>query len=159
MAHKYHHSSNKTQLFYNVFENTISRPITIAVSPVLLVMAVLLAYGIIWFERFGTDQKRTIRNKFVSQSLWVVVVILPMIILSDIFRYTLGPLPAHFCFFQVVFKNYFFTQSLCFLDAMIAARYALIFWTKNPSSVNDDFWGTFITIWIHIFSITANFSR
>ena len=150
---------NNSQLFYHVFENKVAHIISLTVSPLITILSSFLAYGIIWFERFGTDQKRTIVNKFVSQGVWAVVIILPMIILSDIFRYTLGPLPAQFCFFQVVFKNYFFTQSLCFLDAMIAARYALIFWTKNPSSVNDDFWCIFITCWIYIFNITANFSR
>ena len=150
---------NNSQLFYNVFENQAAHLLSVTVSPLLTIFSSLLAYGIIWFERFGSDQKRTIVNKLLSQSLWTVVIQLPMIIFSDILRYTLGPLPPQFCFFQVVIKTSFFTQSLCFIDALIVARYALVFWTKNPASVNDDFWCTFISIWIYIFNIAANFSR
>ena len=150
---------NNSQLFYNVFENKVAHIISCTVSPLITILSVLLAYGIIWFERFGTDQKRTIVNKFVSQSLWLAVVQVPIFMLSDILRYTIGPLPAQFCFFQVVLKNSVFTQNLCYFDAMIAARYAIIFWTKNPASINDGFWCTYVSIWIYIINITANFSR
>ena len=150
---------NNSQLFYNVFENKVAHIISCTVSPLITILSVLLAYGIIWFERFGTDQKRTIVNKFVSQSLWLAVVQVPMLVLVDILRYTLGPLSAQFCFFQVVFKNCVFTQNLCYFNAMIAARYAIIFWTKNPASINDGFWCTYVSIWIYIINISANFSR
>ena len=149
---------NNTQLFQNVFENKIIS-LLLTLSPFLLVLSMLSAYGIIWFERFGTDQKRTIINKLVSDSLWIVVIQLPLIMLSDFVRYLLGPLNPHFCFFQVVFKASAFTQILCYFDAMIVAKYALIFWTKNPWSINDDFWSRYVSICIYIFSYTANFAR
>ena len=159
MACIYQNSSNKTQLFYNVFENTMSRPIIIPVSLVLLVSAVLLAYGIIWFERYGTDQKRTVVNKLISHGLWVAAIQLPFMLLSDVVRYVFGPLPTQFCFSQVVFKNAVLLQSLLFLDAITVARYLLIFWTKNPASINDDFWASYISVWIYIFSFVANYTR
>ena len=151
--------TNQTQLFYNVFENTFSSQISIAVSLVLLVLAVLLGYGIIWFERFGTDQKRTVMNKLISHGLWVAVIQMPFILLSDLLRYMFGPLPTQFCFFQIVFKNAVLSQSLLYLDAITVARYLLIFWTKNPGYVKDDFWTLFVSIWIYIFSFVTNFTR
>ena len=151
--------TNQNQLFYNVFENAISRPISIALSLVLLVLAVLLGYGIIWFERFGTDQKRTVMNKLISHGLWVAVIQMPLILLSDLLRYMFGPMPTQFCFFQIVFKNALLSQSLLYLDAITVARYLLIFWTKNPGFVKDDFWSLFISIWIYIFSFVTNFTR
>ncbi len=152
-------SSNQSQLFYNVFENPWSRPVSISVSLVLLVLTVPLAYGIIWFERFGTDQRRTVMNKLTSNGLWVAVIQLPFILLSDIIRNLFGPMPTLFCFFQMVFKNAALSQGLFFLDAITIARYLLIFWTKNPCFVKDDFWSNFISIWIYFFSFIANFIR
>jgi hypothetical protein len=149
---------NGSTLFHNVFENNFVR-ILLTVSPMLLILSMLLAHGIIWFERFGTDQKRTIINKLVSHGLYIIIISLPLIVLSDIIRYLVGPLPAKFCFFQVIFKGATFTQILCYFDAIIVAKYALIFWTKNPASLNHDFWSRFISIWIYIVSLTTSFTR
>jgi hypothetical protein len=31
---------------------------------------VFLLYGVIWFERYGTDKKRTLMNKLVASQCW-----------------------------------------------------------------------------------------
>ena len=82
--------------------------------------------------------KRTILNKLVSYGLWVSVIQLTLVLLSEIIRYMFGPMPKQFCFFQVVIKNACQTQSFLYFDAICLARYLLIFWTENPASVNDD---------------------
>ena len=99
------------------------------------------------------------KDKLISHGLWVAVIQLPFMLLSDVVRYAFGPLPTQFCFLQVVFKNAVLSQSLLYLDAITVARYLLIFWTKNPASVNDDFWSSYITIWIYISSFAANYAR
>jgi hypothetical protein len=38
-------------------------------------------------------------------------------------------------------------------------RYVIIFWLKNPSIINDDFWSFFLTLWIGMASFTTEFTR
>jgi hypothetical protein len=40
-----------------------------------------------------------------------------------------------------------------YIYAAMVMRYAYIFWLKNPTAFEDDFWSTFIVIWIHAVSI------
>ena len=152
-------SSNGTDLYIGLYENRTSKIITLVLSPILLTMSALLAYGIIWFEHFGTDNKRTLMNKLISHGLWAVIFQLPIITMSDMVRYIFGPLPKHICFLQVIVKNSLLTQSLIFIDSVMMARYSLIFWVKNPSALNDDFWSRLICIWVYGFSFLINFTR
>jgi hypothetical protein len=39
------------------------------------------------------------------------------------------------------------------VDVILATRYLFIFRFKNPASINDDFWITFLTVWIGGFSM------
>ena len=44
-------------------------------------------------------------------------------------------------------------QGLMILDAMIITRYSFVFYLKNPTSTQDDFWNLFINLWITTVSI------
>lgn len=42
---------------------------------------------------------------------------------------------------------------------MILTRYIFIFWLKNPSAFNDDFWFLFVNIWTVGFTFISDFSH
>ena len=68
-----------------------------------------------------------------------------------------GPQPEFFCFANTFLRNAVKWQTLLLLDASVLARYISIFWLKNPSAVHEDFWNTFLNIWICGVSIITNF--
>jgi hypothetical protein len=73
--------------------------------------------------------------------------------LPDIFRYLFGPLPGRFCLLQIAVKNGIYSQTMLYLDGIMICRYIFIFWLKNPTIFQDDFWTWFISIWILCFVI------
>ena len=54
----------------------------------------------------------------------------------------------HFISFATVTSDF-----LLFFDAIIIVRYMYIFVLKNPAAFHDDFWYSFINIWIKSFSL------
>ena len=64
-----------------------------------------------------------------------------------------------FCDFrsQLFLKNMLKTQCLIIYDAIILVRYIFIFWLKNPMAVNDDFWSSFLNVWIVGASAIVNY--
>ena len=84
-------------------------------------------------------------------------VLVPVIQLSELPRYFLGPQPATFCLLQSVIKNSLKWQLLLLLDSVIIVRYIFIFWLKNPGAVNEDFWTTFANGQVIGISLVTNF--
>jgi hypothetical protein len=114
-----------------------------------------LVYGIIWFERHGSDQKRTLLNKLVSSFCWSCVEWFFIIQFFDMIRYVYGPLPAGLCLLENHLRFAIFTQQMLFTDGIILTRYIFIFCLKNPAAFNDDFWYLVINVWIVAFSFLS----
>ena len=53
------------QYFSGLFENRPAKFVSITLSVVFICVSSVLAYSIIWYERYGTDNKRTLMNKLV----------------------------------------------------------------------------------------------
>ena len=117
----------------------------------------LLLYGIIWFEHFGSDLKRMLRNRLVSVSCWNALFGVPVIHLLDSVNYLTGPKPELFCYFVTFVRNVVKTNSLVILNLIALTKYWLIFWRKNPASVNDEFWSLFLSFWAYGLSSIYNF--
>ena len=60
------------------------------------------------------------------------------------------------CYFQIVMKDSIKTAILLFFDAIALSRYIFIYWMKNPTALNDDFWNLFVNLWIILGSILIN---
>ena len=57
-------------LFDQFFVNHSGKSLIIAFSILLNALAIWVAYGIIWYEKYGTDLKQTLLNKLVSSICW-----------------------------------------------------------------------------------------
>ena len=117
----------------------------------------ILLYGIIWFEHFGSDLQRMLRNRLVSFMCWNAIFGVPSFHLLDIINYLTGPKPELFCYLLTFARNAVRTNGLVILNLMALTRYCLIFWRKNPASVNDEFWSLFLSFWAYGLSSIYNF--
>ena len=141
--------------FFGAFNTKIA---FISFCDVLNITNIFMFCGIIWYERFGTDNRRTLMNKIVSLICCNATFSMSVNFFVDFSTYFLGPLNQHLCFFFQVFRNVIVLNSLAFLDALIISKYILIFWLKNPASVKDDFWAFFIGLITVLLSVVLNYS-
>ena len=114
-----------------------------------------LLYGTIWFERSGSDQRRTLINRLFTSLCWTSMVALLMG-WTDIGRYLVGPLPASFCSLQIWIKDSIKTAILLYINAITLSKYVFIFWMRNPTALDDDFWNLVSNLWIVLGSLVVN---
>ena len=150
-------NSTSPDFFHFLTENRPEKWAGIVVLTVVIVLGIPMLYGVIWYERFGNDVKRTLINRFVSLNCWIGIAYLVYKV-SDIYRFIVGPMPSWYCDFHVTMYATFIRMSLLCLDASVLTRYAFIFWLKNPWAFRDDFWSTFVGIWIVGFSFLSLFA-
>ena len=110
-------------------------------------------YTIIWYERFGTNQNRTLINQFVTFACWIaiannILLQIPEVIISFGF-----PLGQFFCGSSMILKNTIIMHYAANAAAISIVKYLYIFVFKNPSDKHDTFWCYFVNsvIFIHAF--------
>jgi hypothetical protein len=144
----------------NMFLKALSEVTSVVVSAAGIIFLLPMAYGIIWYEHFGSDKKRTLLNKFVSSLCWACIEWLLIIQIFEIVNYIVGPMPDFVCLIQLHLRNAIPLQLLLFMNGIAVTRYIFIFRLKNPAAFNDDFWSFFLNMWIVGFSlITETCSR
>ena len=145
-------NDDDVDFFSGIFENRLEKNISVIFSAVGGSILMALVYGIIWFEHFGSDLKRTLLNKLVSSLCWSCMEWFFIIQVLDMVRYVFGPLPPWLCSCNLHLRYAIFTQQMLFMDGIILTRYVYIFCLKNPFAFNDDFWYLVINVWIVAFS-------
>ncbi len=133
--------------FCGAFESRASKTALVVASSFLSLFDIALLYGAIWYEHFGTDNKRTLLNRLFTSLCWLCMASI-FIGLLDIVRYTIGPLPKLICQVQFFLRKIVKDEIVLYYDAITLSRYIFTFWLKNPTAVEDSFWSLFINIWI-----------
>jgi len=116
---------------------------------------ILLTFGIIWFEKFGSDVRRFFINKMVSSICWSVIALLILVQILQIIFYLYLPFPELFCMFYILYMNAIQIQLILFSNAIIIFRYMSIFWLRNPMNLKDDFWCSFVNTWVVIYRLVT----
>ena len=62
--------SQTEKLFIQLFENSPSKIVSVIVTLILVVFLTCGNFGIIWYEKFGSDKKRTLINKLFASICW-----------------------------------------------------------------------------------------
>ena len=142
-------------VFKELDEPQLSKTILIILSVILSVLCILGYFGIVWFERFGSDLKRICINRIMSSLSWTIIVWYIAVQPLDILLYFYRPLPELFCLCFSLVKHTLIVQCILFYDSIIIVRFVLIFCLKAPQNFKDDFWYCFINIYIVIFRLLA----
>ena len=58
--------SNEENFYSTLMETNVWKVVAVGYAIVSIIVQVVLLYGIIWFERFGSDKRRTLLNMLVS---------------------------------------------------------------------------------------------
>ena len=149
-------SENGSEDYFNfIFEDRPLKYAGVVLSFLSMTAISCLCVGIIWFEQFGSDQKRILMNKLVSAFCWAVLSSFVLVVLPDLLLYFYRPYPVWFCYLLVIVKQVLVVHMFLLLDAIIVARYAFIFWLKDPLSFDDKFWSLFVNICILIFGLAS----
>jgi hypothetical protein len=142
---------NNTDFFEVVSTDYTFRTLSIAIFVALVVLMFPLIYGILWFDKHGSDMERILSNMLVSSSCWTVIECGIFVQFPHIIRYIFGPLPQGLCFFLIIVQNAVVWDFFLILDAITMAKYTLII-IKNPSKFNNEFWHRFVIMWIKGYS-------
>ena len=75
-------------------------------SSLWVIIIVILLFGIIWYERFGRDQARTLINQQVASICWSKILWLLLVEVPFIIRFTINkPFDAYFCMAQMTINQ------------------------------------------------------
>ena len=149
--------TNNSNFFQGLYNNSFSHIFSVIFSIVGSFIITPLLYGIIWYEQFGSDNKRTLLNKFVSSLCWACLRYIFLCQIPDTVIHVFGPTSQIICYILMVLKLIVPIQILLIMHSILMIRYFFIFWLKNPVAFNDDFWNFFLNIWIVGFSVLSQF--
>ena len=142
-----------SDFFSGLTSNSISKNFSLIFAILTSIIIPFFLCSIVWYEKYGSDQRRTLVNKFASCGCWCAIEYLLFPQVADIIRYFHGPLPKYFCLFVRITKSAIFLQMFFYFDLIILSRYAYVFWLKNPAGFNDDFWVSFCNMWVMMMSL------
>ena len=151
-------SNSTSELYFisnDLFENQTLLIFSLILSTLITFLGPPLLLAIIWFERFGSDKKRTILNMFVNMNCWNCIALVLLGQVPEIVIYSAGPLPPMLCNIHSVIRESIICSILMYIDAIIVFRFVYIFKLKNPAAFRDDFWCLFVSLWIYIFDLIA----
>ena len=143
-----HTLDGTSDFFEALFTHRPSKIIAIVFAIASSSIIIPFIYGIIWYDKYGSNHNSTLINKFVTLFCFSAFEWILFSQTIDICRYTFGALPENVCIAQIVLKNSIFIQTLFILDGILITRYIFIFWLKNPAAFNHDFWSLFLNLWI-----------
>lgn len=134
--------------FKGMYEDRASKVVGVVVNIVSGIISTFMSFGILWYERYGSDSKRTILNKLVSVMyldglIWIFAIQIP-----EIYRYINGPIPSTICLFHIFLKNVLAIHLTLVTTVITFLRFMFIFVLKNPGKFPDDFWIILINLWI-----------
>jgi len=149
---------SSVDFFATAFQNGPLKVCTMGIAIVCLMILIPTGYGMIWFEHYGSDKKRTLINRLFSSVCWTSMQYYVFVCPLEIARYIYGPLPEMVCLIHLIHKNEFPIQLTLFSSGVALSRYLFVFYLKNPSEFQDEFWHTFINIWIICFGFLSQFT-
>ena len=145
----------------NFFEDDLDlNPIKIfgiVISILNIAIVSLFMYAIIWYEKYGTNQNRTLINHFVASACWTgiaynIILQIPEVIVA--FGFTLGRL---FCTCSLMLKCILIIHYSSLAGSVAIVKYLYIFVFKNSTGRFDEFWCFFINIFILVIAFVSQF--
>ena len=99
---------NSSDIFFNgLLENRASKWIALSFSSLVVICFAPLFYAMVWYEKYGNNNKKTLVDLLLSLLLQKSVFYLVIIKTGDILTYAIGNLPHFICFGHVLLKEFF----------------------------------------------------
>jgi len=98
-------ANDSLDFFAVVYAKSPLTKFSIATSLVLTFLNIISGFGIIWFEHFGSDQKRTLINRLLTSVCLTGIEFYVIVLPFEIFRHLNGPFDNVTCHFLLLFKN------------------------------------------------------
>jgi hypothetical protein len=150
---------NITSCFDSLDSKNLQKTGLVILSVISSLILIPGAFSLIWYEKFGSDKRRTLINKLVSALCWNGMILCSTCQLAYAFRFYLGPLPPLACFWLFVIRKTIIINLILLVNAMTLIRYVFIFWLKNPAAFHDEFWFVYVNLWTAGFSFITQFLR
>ena len=145
----------RVDFFSGLFENRKSKIVSLLFSSLGSCVVVLLIYCVIWYNKFGSDSKRTLLNRlYWSTWCWALLWICT-VQQVDILRFIIGPMPQVVCQAKYFVKRCITLGGVLTMGFIMVSRYTFIFWLKNPAAFEDEFWSLFINCWTIVFTLIS----
>ena len=132
--------------FDNIYAKDITLFIPILASLFNILFVTPIYCSIIWYERFGTDHRRSLLNQLVASTCWngalYNLISIPLEVILSLF----GPFGDTFCSVQMVVKNAGVFHVANMIISITLTKYLSIFVLKNPLAVKSEFWCFFINL-------------
>ena len=133
--------------FEQLYSDSILKQVTVATFFIGSIVGLISEVGIIWYERNGIHQYRTVINQMFATISWLVVAYILTVYIPEGIRYMVGPLNTTYCEIHNFLKNFFWSCTILTLDGIILLRYIFIFKWKR-ATVNDDLIARFLQLTI-----------
>jgi hypothetical protein len=146
-------NNTEYHIFDPIYERSISKVIGISLSVLNILVCCPLMYYIVWHEKYGSDIYRTLMNKLVA-SIFRICIFYTIVGQSfEVVLALFGPFSSSICVCQIFLKNFVVSAALKLLLAMTVVKHHSIFVLKNPTSLDSDFWSSFLNICIIVHTI------
>ena len=148
-------NQESSDFFAAAYENGPLKAFAIITTVLCVIFLASSGYGMIWYERYGSDKKRNLINRLFSSVCWTGIQFYVLVLPLEIGRHIFGPMPEFICLFQLIHKNMITTQCVLFINGVSISRYLFVFYLKNPSDFKDEFWHSFLNKWVVFFGIIS----
>ena len=114
-------------------------------SLTVTIITIPLLYLVLLFEK--ENPYRTLLNQLNSKVIQLGIVLIVGTELLDYALYIFGPLNKIICENEILLRSCLSIQQLLLFNAILIERYLFLFYIKNPTSTQDDYWTLFLSIW------------
>ena len=120
--HIMNQTTDVTDFYPFMTDNNAAKWTLWAFSCIITTTGPLAFYSVIWFERYGSDRKRTLLNMLFSQFCWICIGFCFAGQMVEMIRYAIGPLPSTICLMQFFLRITMSVTAVLIISAMMITR-------------------------------------
>ena len=79
-------------------------------------------YIVIWYERYGSDRKRTLLNMLISKLCWTAIAYIFAVQMVELARHIVGPLYDIVCLLYMLGRIGLTVMAVLFLNGVVISR-------------------------------------
>ena len=113
---------NATDFYPFMTDNNAVKWAALAFSLLFTLTGPCALYSVIWFDRFGSDNKRTLLNMLFSQMCWTIIAYIFLAQIIEMTRYIVGPIFGIICFIQSLARFTFAGMGGLYLNGILISR-------------------------------------